>query len=160
LKDVALLQWDNGPYILAPEHCPYKNYMNGTDTTVHPSMCPLCKMCNFISGVTEISTINATEVKAFQEYLSHSNKQVSSSLLAQIQFLRKNDRIPIAILVSDALLGSMLSECIEDPDRRSVIKSILLNKYHLICYVAGSPTYYSRKLTKSNIQAVGEIEWK
>ena len=160
MKNVPLIVYKNGPQILAPDHCPYSELVDVNIDIVHPSMCPLCKLCNFISNTEDTSVPTLAEIDAFQTYLNYSNKQASSSLLAQIQYLSKNDRIPLAILISDELLNAMLRFTIGDDSRISVIKAFVLNKQHIICHIAGSPVYYSRKLTRSKIQVVGEVEWK
>ncbi len=135
-----------GPFILPQiENCPFVD-----EGKVHASICLLCKRCEIIPPIDKLTS------QFFQDCLSHSDKKASSSILAQIQYLRKQDRLPIAILVGDALLTRLLI----GEDNIASIRGRLLNHDSLMCFIAGAPVYYSRKLTLTEVQVVGEVAWK
>lgn len=175
---VKLHPFNNGPYIVAPSHCPYKfeetvnsnMYSVGIDSggitssssfvsIVNSSLCPLCKLCEFTPDVID----KGLEIKTreFENYLTLINESVSKSISGQIFYLQKENRLPIAILISPETFDSMLKLAYrEDVDQYNLAHSYFLNNEVPICYVSGCPVYLSRKLTKSSVQVVGEIEWK
>lgn len=148
---------NNGPYIKAPSYCPYKFYDNSR-WCVHSSLCPLCKMCEFEPDSFE----RGIELKTdeFIKYLTLINTQVSKSINGQIRYLQKENRIPLVILISPEVFDSMLKLIYRDDiEMYNLVHSYFLNKEIPLCYISGSPVLLNRKLTKSTVQVVGEIEW-
>jgi hypothetical protein len=179
--DVKLEVWKTGPYIIAPDYCPYKKqekdvqmeltenalngggyYFNDIDTgiyTVHSSICSLCKRCNFTS--TTLKPEMDIKTEEFVKYLTLINTKVSVSINNQNYFLRQKDRIPLVILISPEIFDSMLNLIYRDNNELlNQVKSYFINTESPFCYILGCPVYFSRKLTKSNVMIIGEIEWK
>jgi|GEM_PF-2894517 hypothetical protein len=170
------LQIDNTGNVIAPDFCPYKvpQYEYGVINApclqptgkfvVRPGVCCVCKKCEFIPDVDVVEASLPTQVERekFQEYLAHTNLKTSTSLSGQHQYLMKQDRLPIAIFISRTLYDEMVKSVIEDEKRRRSLLGYFLTEesYICLCHVLGCPVYLSKKLTKSNIQVVGEIEWK
>lgn len=161
MVDVKLNIWNNGPYIVAPSHCPY-SYVDDLATKtkiVHPSLCPLCKLCNF----TPLEINNELDLKTeeFKKYLTFINTDISTSINNQNYYLQKNNRIPLQILISPEIFDSMLNLVYRDqPEILPKIKAHYINNETPLCYLLGCPVYFSRKLTKSKVMVVGEIAWK
>jgi len=165
---------NRGPFIVAPIHCPYKvqeqdikfdSYQNeqaDTDKeifTVNSSICPLCKLCEFIPEINDTQLVLNTE--GFTKYLTLLNEEVSKSIRGQVLYLQKENRLPIAILISPVIFDSMLKLTYKDSqDQYYLAYSYFINNEVPICYITGCPVYLSRKLTKSLIQVVGEVEWR
>ena len=84
---VQLKQIGNGPYIEAPEHCPYKQHESiYHDSSVNSSICPLCKLCEFIPTDIPITReINQSERDSIASYLTQQNTKVANAMLAQFQ---------------------------------------------------------------------------
>ncbi len=175
----VLLKITTTGQVIAPDFCPYKEPQYDYDVIetpantcpclkptgkfiVHPSVCCICKKCEFISDIdiVESSSLTQKEKDAFQEYLAHTNLKTATSLSGQHQYLLKQDRIPIAIFISKVLCDDMIKEVIKDENRGRTLLGYFLTEEIPICYVLGCPVYLSKKLTKSNIQVVGEVEWK
>jgi hypothetical protein len=116
-------------------------------------------MCTFIT-CTETEDFNKEDRRKFQEFLTSIDKKLAKSLYGQFQFLRKNDRIALSIYVSDEVFDKMLHYAVNDKSRELQIKSYFLNSESPLCHISGAPVYYSRKLTRSEIQVVGEVAWK
>ena len=106
------------------------------------------------------SALTAEEKHAFGEYLAHTNLKLAASLSGQNQYLSKNDRLPLLILISKLTYDGMADALIKDASRRQAILGYLLLQEVPVCYVMGCPVYLSPKLTRSKVQVVGEIEWK
>jgi hypothetical protein len=163
---VKLETWKTGPYIIAPDHCPFKFWDSyGEDESykgslvVHSSFCPLCKLCNFTPAILRPEIDIKTE--EFIKYLTLINTKVSVSINNQNYFLRQKDRIPLVILISPEIFDSMLNLVYRDNlEVLNQIKSHFLNNEVPLCHILGCPVYFSRKLTKSNVMVIGEIEWK
>jgi hypothetical protein len=150
--------------IKAPIHCPYKyKFSKGEGEfyeeifVVNSSICTLCRLCNFKSKLS----IDIKE-KEFVKYLTYQNEEVYDSILRQSSYLRKNNRIPLIILISPVVFDCMINFVYRDysQEDRNAIKSYFFTKEKPICYILGCPVYLSPKLTKSSIMVVGEIEWK
>lgn len=162
------LQVYKGSFIIAPSHCPYKEQekdpyvgLNGLINkdvfTVNSSLCPLCKLCKFV--VPESMVEGNSE--DFVRYLTLLNTEVSISINNQNFFLRKNDRIPLMILISPELFDMMMNVTyVNSPESISAVKSYYLNNESPLCYLLGCPVYLSPKLTRSKVMVVGEVEWK
>ena len=150
-----------GPYIKAPEHCPYAavdtSYSDILTMSVNSSICPLCKLCDF-SLPKESLDIKTEE---FVNYLTLLNTSISISINNQNYFLRKNDRIPLVVLISPSILDSMLNVIyLNNPEMLYKVKAHFLSSESPLCYILGCPVYFSRKLTKSEVMVVGEVSWK
>ena len=164
--NVKLEIWKKGPYIKAPQHCSYKfedSYGEGDgyekSFVVNPSLCFLCKLCQFESNIQ----VDKLEIKVekFITYLTFTNTEVSVSINNQNFYLKKQDRIPIAILINPEVFDMMLKLVYKDDEFvYSHVHTYILNNEIPICYILGCPVYLSRKLTKSKVMVVGEIEWK
>jgi hypothetical protein len=180
----VLLEINNSGKVYAPSFCPYKEpevreeYINTSiypernlpgvklvpteRFLVRPGLCCICKTCTFVPDIEGLPLSSPTqeEKDAFQEYLAHTNLKTSASLSGQQQYLLKQDRLPISIFISRDLYDDMTKEVILDEQRRQSLLGYFLNEEIVICHVLGCPVYLSKKLTKSNIQVVGEVEWK
>ncbi len=177
----VLLEINNSGKVIAPDFCPYKEPeppLQEFAVTIHnnpgiklipsnrfvvrPGLCCICKLCTFVPNIEglQITSPTATERDAFQEYLAHKNLKISASLSGQHQYLMKQDRLPIAIFISRVLYDEMIKEVVEDGQRRQSLLGFFLNEEIPLCHILGCPVYLSKKLTKSNIQVVGEVEWK
>lgn len=163
---VKLELWKNGPNIIAPEHCPYRwwdsfaeggaNYKEAW--VVHPSLCMLCKVCQF-ETCTDIEEI--FKPAEFVTYLTLLNEKVASVINNQNYFLQKNDRIPLAILISAEVFDSMLKLVYNNNvESYQKVRAYFLTHEKPLCYILGCPVYLSTKLTKSKAMVVGEVEWK
>ncbi len=152
----------NGPYIKAPSHCKYSiigsDSRLGLSSTVHSTVCNLCKLCNFFISDFENVNVSQEERDKIQSYLV-SYPEVSSSLLRQQRFLLQKNRLPLLVLLSGDCCEKVFQN-IFDKERAFRLLSYYSLHESPICYVIGCPVYYSRKLTKSSIQVVGEAEWK
>jgi hypothetical protein len=181
MTKVKLEPINNGPYIKAPEFCPYKvERENGFSEieklvakdmgvklwegipVVNSTLCPLCKQCSFVSEVNFDLYVDVTqeERQAFITYLTYKNASVASNISRQSLYLGKENRVLLAILLSPETFDEMLVDTIKDEGRRSKILSYYANVEIPLCYIAGCPVYLSRKLTKSDVQVVGEVQWK
>lgn len=100
------------------------------------------------------------ESKQIVTYLIETNKELSASIAGQITYLRKMDRSPLSILLSFAAFEAMLNALGYDLARRERIKAFVAIAEASIAYIAGCPVYVSRKLTKTPVQVVGEVDWK
>ena len=177
----VLLEINNAGKVYAPSFCPYKEpetvYVPGPYITdgilpgdnqptgkflVRPGLCCICKICTFVPDIEGLPLTSPTqeEKDAFQEYLAHNNFRISASLSGQHQYLLKQDRLPISIFISRELYDVMAIDVIKDEQRRQFLLGYFLNEESVICHILGCPVYLSKKLTKSNIQVVGEVEWK
>jgi len=146
----------NGPYIEAPPFCPYK-----TDDTVHSSICQLCKICEFTTYEVEKEGISDTEKHSFIDYLTSFNSKIAASIAGQHKFLTKNNRLPIAVLISSHLLDQALQYvCREDAGRLQPLLNYIIAAQTPICFILGCPVYLALKLTKSPILVIGETFWK
>ncbi len=173
---VKLEVWKKGPFIIAPSHCPYKvqekdvhreytSKMDGYSLvvedldvfTVNSSICPLCKLCDFTLPKEEIEF----KTEEFVKYLNLINTNISVSINNQNYYLKKNERIPLIILINPSVFDSMLNLIYkDDKDTLYKVKSYFLTNESPICHILGCPVYLSRKLTKSEVMVVGEVSWK
>jgi len=165
MKKVKLEVWKVGPHIIAPEHCIYRYWDSSGEGgcnykeayIVHPSVCSICKLCDFTSDIKDLTLY----VDKFINYLTLVNTEVSTSINHQSFFLRKNDRIPLFILINPEIFDSMLKWSYQEEDEiYQKVHAYYLNNEIPLCYILGCPVYLSRKLTKSKVMVVGEIEWK
>lgn len=152
--------------IKAPDFCPYKAIYN-TDTfhqdplySVNASICPLCKICEFehISANIGISNEFTKEDRAKITQNMQENQAFLNSALRQISYLKENDRLPIAIFINFAFLQEIIELSLPQSKHNPAI-SILTETDGPLCLISGIPVYFNRKLTKSTVQVVGEVEW-
>ena len=168
MSKVELVVWNTGPYIKAPEFCPYKfteineNERPNKDKMfvdiVHSNLCPICKICDFTTSTLE----KPFELKTseFVEYLTLVNEEVSTLINTQNSYLRKKDRIPLAILINPEIFDMMLRLTYTTTEEYSQVRAYILNNEIPICFILGCPVYLSRKLTKTKVMVIGEFEWK
>ncbi len=164
--NVKLEAWKTGPYLVAPDHCPFKfwdSYGEGLnyrgEQVVHSSFCSLCKLCSFTAAILKPEL--DIKVNEFVNYLTLLNTKVSVLINNQNYFLRQKDRIPLAILISPEIFDSMLNVVYKDDSVLLLqVKAHFVNNESPLCHILGCPVYFSRKLTKSDVMVVGEIEWK
>lgn len=150
----------SGPYVNAPDFCPFQE-----DGKIHSSVCQLCKYCDF---TPEIDTdIKVTSIpKKVQESIAHFMcfKDTSSMnlLTSQSNYLRKKDRIPIIIVTSVAFFNKVIDvlKLEHSSELLNSVQYLAIEKNQAICKILGSPVYVSSKLTRADIQVVGEIEWQ
>ena len=81
------------------------------------------------------------------------------SLMKQSHYLQRNDRIPMAAFLSFATLQDVVNPLFTEPHQTKVL-NYLTSLESPICIIAGMPLYFNRKLTKSAVQVVGEVEWQ
>jgi hypothetical protein len=155
--------------IEAPDFCPYKelDFRPAFDTiqTVSPSMCPLCKLCQFAPNLEAsdsflMTSLSKEEMKLCNEYLLRFNSKLAKAISDQVSFLLSKGRATLAILVTATILENTLQYAIKDSKKCKLLFYHYTNHEEPLCYISGSPVYFSRKLTKSSIQVVGEAEWK
>jgi hypothetical protein len=181
MPKVKLEPINNGPYIKAPDFCPYKIMRENGFTVfenliikeqgmkpwdgipvVNSSLCPLCRQCEFVSDLDfeALSDVSQEERQSFITYLTYTNSRVSSNISRQSVYLAKEDRVLLAIMLSPETFDEMLKSTVSDENRRKKITSYYVNVEIPLCYILGCPVYLSRKLTKSDVQVVGEVLWK
>ena len=156
---------NQGPYIEAPEWCPYQfneTVAGASKPIVHSGLCSLCRVCTFVSRETHFPLEEPTERERlqFDTYLTTTNFKLSTSVAAQFHYLRSvKSRIPLVVLVNTITLRAMLRATCE-PARELQLMQYFANQEAVICHILGCPVYYSRKLTQSDIQVVGEVAWR
>lgn len=146
----------NKSLVKAPEFCNYQQ-----DNYVSPSICSVCKLCTFVPTKIADSGLVFTS-QQFSQYLLEINSEVFGSIISQQQFLLKKSRTVLAILVSSELLLSAIQHYFPQVSLKE--RYVLLANFVVsglpICYIFGAPVYYSRKLSNSLLQVVGEVTWK
>lgn len=166
MPKVQLQRYKDTSKIIAPSFCPYRHCEERSDNlpifdyTVYPSLCVLCKICTFVPESTITGEVLTADNRArIFEYLTSGNAKVAGSISGQIAYLRKEERIPISILISPVLFDHMVLTLFPDISIQNTVKNYYFSVDEAICYVHGCPVYLSRKLTKSLVQVVGEVEW-
>jgi hypothetical protein len=163
------LEITNSGKVIAPSFCPYaeKELVEGTKVTnnerliVRPGLCCICKLCQFVpTDIPIIKEIMQSEKDSIAIYLTQQNKKVASAMLAQFQYLVKEEKSPIAMIIVWNLLQEALKSVIEDIDRMKQLEQYFLLNDVAICYCMGCPVYVSKKLSKTLLQVVGEIYWR
>lgn len=159
--------------IEAPDFCPFAKKMQDPNKTVfkvtdldhvpapeqhqvvHASICQLCRLCEFQRN--DDTLLNENDLRLVGDTLTN-DKDLLLSIVNQAKFLRKNDRIPLAILISFETLRNAVYKVYEGShfDKKLAAFS---NSAAPICFIVGIPVYFSTKLTKSPAQVVGEVEW-
>jgi len=156
------------PLIKAPEFCPYKETVGVVEGVsiygVPSSLCLLCRKCDFVMeditmGIT--NGITQGERDKCNAYFTHFNTKIANSISGQRLYLTKEDRLPLIILINIGLLDQCLQYACENNKKRiEEIKNYIISNETPICHVIGCPVVLSNKLTKSQIQVVGEVQWK
>jgi len=176
MPDVKLEIIGQGPYIVAPDFCPYREIVteaHASDTTyviegsyskIHPSICAICTYCTFIPESTGFRRddlpIQDFERGVFIKYLTEFNSKIANNILLQHKYLLSKRRTPIAIFISPPLLSQILEYCGMQEPRKLAIQDIVFYKEQPLCAIVGCPVYVSRKLSRVPVQVVGEITWK
>ena len=146
--------------IKAPTWCPYQ-YEEQGEHAVNSSICPLCRICTFVPLTVPLDVeITQVERDAIAKFLTQDNKVVSASLSGQNQYLQKQGRLPLVVLISFPLFESAMRAAVPVDERFEALKGHFLLSEEPICFVMGCPVYYNPKLTQSQVQLVGEVAWK
>lgn len=181
MPKVPLVVIANTNKIEAPDFCPYftkdvvewediigntqgstlpipKKYIN----TISPIICSVCKICTFVPSIdTSLELeLSVQEKDKCKEYLTNFNGKLSKIINRQISYLLNKERSPLAILITANTLQNMLEYVIENKKRRDALFHYFIEEESSLCSIHGCPVYFSRKLTLSIIQVVGEVEWK
>lgn len=149
--------------IEAPSFCPYAevNTSKGkVERTISPIICSVCKICTFVPSIDMPLELNIEEKNRCKEYLTSFNGRLSNIINKQISYLLNKERSPLAILITANTLQNMLEYAIENKKRRDALFHYFIEEESSLCSIHGCPVYFSRKLTLSIIQVVGEVEWK
>lgn len=157
-------------YISAPDFCPFKKVISrefvGKSTSftvpspleytvVNASICKLCGICQF--HATDTFIVTEEDLKKVNDTITN-DKELLTTVINQVKFLQKSDRIPLAILISFDILRALLYR-IYDGDYFDKKVSAFANYDAPIAIFASLPVYFSSKLTRAPVQVVGEIEW-
>lgn len=144
--------------IVAPEFCTFKE-KKGNVYSVHPSLCSLCKRCDFYVDFSDHNFLLSKE--EIRSYLLEIDSESSSSISSQISYLKRESRIPLAILISSVQLMKMLKHfTVDKPLQYQHLFSYYINSNSALCYACGCPVFFSSKLSQSLIQVVGEVRWR
>lgn len=156
---VKLRNFPNSELIMAPDFCPYKFSKEGF-SVVAPSLCPLCKRCEFVTDFAE-DGITKEESQKITLYLKSFNSKIANSINGQFSYLSKEGRLPLMILISANVLEQCLQyACGVDKKRIEELKNFIFSNELPICHILHCPVVLSPKLTRTPIMVVGEIEWK
>jgi hypothetical protein len=169
--ELRVVRADRG-LIEAPDFCPFAEILPNEEVrrttsltdfgspsewrVIHASICKLCGLCQFyLTGDDNI--ISEGDLKKVVDVLTQS-KELLTTVMNQVRFLQKNDRDPLAILISFETLKNTIYQAFQDAhfDKKLAAFS---NSNAPICVLAGLPLYFSAKLVKSPVQVVGEVEW-
>ena len=189
MPNVKLEVIKQGPYIKAPDFCPYKEiipntiihpggesagngmgvatlyveHLEGTYNIIHPIICTACKYCTFLPNIegnfTEDLSIQDYETEVFIKYLIEFNSKIANDILTQHKYLLSKYRTPIAMFISPSILSQILEYAGVQEKRKLSIQSIVFYKEQPLCTIMGCPVYVSRKLSIP-VQVVGEVKWK
>ena len=160
--------------IKAPDFCPYKRpYGDSMECMpwgiipidqrygIHASVCKLCKICDFESILDESENPNVfskVQVNLVVNGLL-KNEEFLDSVMRQIRFLQKTDRSPLMVLLSFSFVEKLIKDTLEEVYWTDAITYFTQNTFE-IHNIAGIPVYFSRKLVKTPIMVIGEIEWE
>jgi hypothetical protein len=165
--------------IEAPDFCPFKQneevdieVLNVSQTArgdgllpsyrpiyaevVNASICQLCKLCEFYTGPA--ADVLTSDDYAQVEKVLTANKEILTTVVNQVKFLQKQERIPLLVIVSFETLKNVVYQALDGPlfDKKL---SVFVNTKAPICLLAGLPVYFSDKLTRCAVQVVGEVDW-
>lgn len=161
MKKVVLQPVQNGPFIVAPSHCPFKvsDFHRGIwEDIVNAALCSLCKKCDFIADEEQLKLLP----EKYASYLTLLNEEAYKLITKQSNYLINQNRIPLAIFISADLFEMMISMVHREdtPECRQRVRSHFINSQSPICFVMGAPVYWNLRLTLSQIQVVGEVKWQ
>lgn len=175
MPTVLLKKIANSNRIAAPDFCPYKeldfspveqSHVNLYGIpSVSPTLCPLCKLCQFVPDLEAsdsflMTSLSKEEKELCNDYLLRFNSKLAKVISNQVSFLLSKGRAALAILITATILENTLQYAVKDSKKCKLLFHHYTNHEEPLCYISGSPVYFSRKLTRSNIQVVGEAEWK
>lgn len=168
MPKVPLKVVGNTNRIEAPDFCPYASSDFYKVNEIHsiavrvisPDICSVCKICTFVPISEGPAILTEEETKRCIDYLTSFNGHLSNIVSGQISFLTKKNRSVLALLISANILDNTLAYAVEDDRRREALFRHYTADETPIFYLYGSPVYFSRKLTLSPIQVVGEAPWK
>ncbi len=166
MDKIILKVTNNRDRIKAPEHCPYRilsDYATGNVWDVSVTLCPICKLCNFMPDVdisNQTNSITQQDRDSISLYFTQKNKKVANAMLAQFQYLVKEEKTPLLMIIQWKLLQEALDNVIQDFEKRKCVEQYFLLNDAIICYCMGCPVYVSKKLSKTLLQVVGEIQWR
>jgi len=145
--------------IEAPNFCPYAE-IEIDKRIISPIICSVCKMCTFIPPFDIPLELNEQEKNRCKEYLTSFNSKLSKIITRQISYLLSKERSPLVILITANVLQNMLEYAVENKKRKDDLFHHFVAEESSLYSIHGCPVYFSRKLTRSVIQVVGETEWK
>jgi len=152
--------------IEAPSFCPYAEkehfgtVMNIRMPSISPVICSVCKICTFVPSIDTPLELSVQEKDKCKEYLMRFNTKLSNVITKQISYLLNKSRSPLAILITANVLENILSYSVNNKERRDTLLHHFIDEESSLGTIHGCPIYFSRKLTLSVIQVVGETEWK
>jgi len=151
--------------IEAPSFCPYSQQsidaFSFGKRFINPSVCAICKVCTFIPEIEGPLTLTPEEKEKCVTYLTSYNTHLANIINGQISYLAKKNRAVLAFLVSANILDNVLNYANDTNETRAnALFHYYVEEEIPIFYLHGSPVYFSRRLTMSPIQVVGEAPWK
>jgi len=163
----------NERFIAAPDFCPHASLpadalLNSIKRIIAPQICSVCKACEFLSSVNEsvlpvapasVGLSDAQRAK-FIKYLTEVNGKLAQSVSSQLLYLRQKQRLPLAIFISSWVFQQAAAYLQLSADEISLLLSYYGAVPQTIGVISGCPVILLAKLGKTNIQVVGEIEWK
>lgn len=156
---VILEKVNDSQNIVAPVICPFKERKNNL-YVVHPSLCILCKKCDFYTE-EESNSKSLLSEDDIRSYLLEVDSEASTLISSQISYLRRESRIPLVILISSVQLMKLLKHFTsENPHRYQFLLSHYINQTSSLCSISGCTVFFSSKLSQSLIQVVGEVRWR
>ena len=100
------------------------------------------------------------KTEEYSNYFTDINSQAMANITRQVNFLTRNRRVPLAILMRGDIITQMLQYVYyNDIQKQQNLLSVYANEQNCLCHILGLPVYLSIKLTRSQIIVVGEIEW-
>lgn len=167
MPKVPLRVLNNTNRIVAPDFCPYavrdidqRQALGVTLASISPIICSVCKICTFIPSIDTPLEFSVQEKDKCKEYLTRFNTMLSSIINRQISYLMNKGRSPLAILITANVLENILGYSVDNKERRDTLFHYFVAEESSLGDIYGCPIYFSRKLTLSVIQVVGETEWK
>lgn len=167
MPKVPLKVLNNTNRIAAPSFCPYavrdvdqRQKLGVTLASISPTICSVCKICTFVPSIDTPLGFSAREKSKCKVYLTSFNTKLSNIIKKQVSYLMNKGRSPLAILITANVLENILGFSVEGKERRDALLHHFMDEESSIGDVYGCPIYFSRKLTLSVIQVVGETEWK
>ena len=169
--ELKVVKADKG-LIEAPEFCPFYKIIPSEEVykstrldyspvpsehrVIHASICKLCGLCEFFTSGDE-TLVSEEDYHKLTDVLTNS-KELLTTVMNQVRFLQKNDRIPLAIMISFETLQNTVYQAFEGSHFDKKLAA-LSNSNAPICVIAGLPLYFSSKLTRSPVMVICEVEW-